>query len=330
MALLDVRNLSVDARRGQRDARIVDDVSFALGAGEMLGIVGESGSGKSVSVRAVLGLIPMPPLRIAGGTAEFEGRDLLRMSARERRGILGRRISIVFQDPLAALNPLMTVGDQIAEAIQAHARLPQAAVDGHVVELLNAVRIPNAAGRARSYPHELSGGMRQRVLIAIALANDPAVIIADEPTTALDVTIQAQIMRIFRDIRRTRGCAIVLISHDLGLIAENCDRVQVMYAGRVVETGTVSDVLREPLHPYTRGLMEARPDQDLQRAQLTPIRGRPPTAGQIPPGCAFHPRCDLYRGRERCERETPVLRGDAAAGRLAACHYFDEANRGSS
>jgi len=330
MALLDVRNLSVDARRGQRDARIVDDVSFSLGAGEMLGIVGESGSGKSVSVRAVLGLIPMPPLRIAGGTTEFEGHDLLRMSARERRGILGRRISIVFQDPLAALNPLMTVGDQIAEAIQAHGNPSGAEAARRVVELLNAVRIPNAAGRARSYPHELSGGMRQRVLIAIALANDPAVIIADEPTTALDVTIQAQIMRIFRDIRRTRGCAIVLISHDLGLIAENCDRVQVMYAGRVVETGTVSDVLREPRHPYTRGLMDARPDQDLQREQLTPIRGRPPTAGQISPGCAFHPRCDLYRGRERCERETPALRGDAAAGRLAACHYFDEAGRGAS
>jgi oligopeptide/dipeptide ABC transporter ATP-binding protein len=326
--LLDVRHLSVEARHGGRDVPVVDGVSFALGAGEMLGIVGESGSGKSVSVRSVLGLIPSPPLRVVGGTAEFEGRDLLRISDRERRAILGRRISIVFQDPLAALNPLMPVGEQIAEAIRAHSRLSSSSIDERVFELLSSVRIPNAAARARSYPHELSGGMRQRVLIAIALANDPTVLIADEPATALDVTIQAQIMRIFRDIRRTRGCAIILISHDLGLIAENCDRVQVMYAGRVVESGTIDEVLRDPHHPYTLGLMEARPDQGKARDRLTPIRGRPPIAGRIPTGCAFHPRCDLYRGRERCEREVPVLRGDEEAGRLAACHYFEEIARG--
>ena len=322
MALLDVRNLSVDARRGSRDIRILDDVSFALGEGEMLGIVGESGSGKSVSVRATLGLIPSPPLHVAAGTAMFEGQDLLRLTSRQRRAILGKRISIVFQDPLAALNPLMSVGDQIAEAIRAHTSPSKDAVEARVVELLAAVRIPDPAGRARRYPHELSGGMRQRVLIAIALANDPAVLIADEPATALDVTIQAQIMRIFRDIRRTRGCAIILISHDLGLIAENCDRVQVMYAGRVVESGTIDEVLRNPRHPYTSGLMKARPDQEVACVTLTPIRGRAPTLGEIPFGCAFHPRCDLYRGRERCEREKPALLGDG--NRLAACHYADE------
>jgi oligopeptide/dipeptide ABC transporter ATP-binding protein len=310
--VLDVTDLTVEVR-GRRRVPIVDNVSLTLGRGERLGIVGESGSGKSISMRALVRLIPSPPLHIAGGRALFRGRDLLRLSPAELAQVRGGGIAMIFQDPLAALNPLQTVAAQVAEAIRTHQSLSRAAVAERVIDLLTSVGLPDPERRSGQHPHEFSGGMRQRVMIAIALANDPAILIADEPTTALDVTIQAQVI------------ALVLISHDIGLVAENVDRVMVMYAGRIVETGRIGDVLNEPRHPYTRALLETMPSLAAKRRELRAIPGRPALPNDRPPGCAFHPRCAVSRGRARCATETPTLRPAAdVPGRLSACHFLEE------
>jgi oligopeptide/dipeptide ABC transporter ATP-binding protein len=322
---LEVEGLSVDlvGRRGA--TRIVDDVSFKVSPGETLGIVGESGSGKSITVRAMLGLVPSPPIKVSAGRALFGGRDLLTLGAQEMRHVRGAEIGVVFQDPLASLNPLQRCGDQIEESLRAHTRLNRIERHARVIELLRSVGIPDPASLARRYPHEFSGGMRQRVMIAIAMANDPVLLIADEPTTALDVTIQAQVMQLFRGIGRRSTVSIILISHDLGLIAENCDRILVLYSGRVMETGLSRDVLSAPSHPYTRALISARPKLGVGRGGLEAIPGRPPTVGNRPSGCPFHPRCTLSRGRDICAREVPALRAVAKSTSLAACHFAEEA-----
>jgi oligopeptide/dipeptide ABC transporter ATP-binding protein len=266
----------------------VDDVSFEVRAGETLGLVGESGSGKSVTAMSILRLV-QPPGRIATGSIRFRGRDLLTLSLAEMRAVRGAEIALIFQEPMTALNPVFTVGDQIIETLRAHRRLEQRAARARAIELLEAVRVPDAAARIRDYPHQLSGGMRQRVLIAMALACQPALIIADEPTTALDVTIQMQILDLLRDMKTAFNLALLLITHDLGVIAEIADRVAVMYAGRIIEQGPVRAVLRHPHHPYTRGLLASMPG--LTGGRLKAINGSVPELDALPSGCAFNPRC---------------------------------------
>lgn len=266
----------------------VDDVSFEVGSGETLGLVGESGSGKSVTAMSIMRLV-QPPGRIAGGHITFKGRDLLSLSESAMREVRGADIALIFQEPMTALNPVFTVGNQIAEALLVHGRVTRSGARARVIELLESVRMPQAAARADAYPHQLSGGQRQRVLIAMALACQPSLIIADEPTTALDVTIQAEILDLLRERQRALQLSLLLITHDLGVIAEIADRVAVMYAGRIVEHGPVRDVLRHPQHPYTRGLLASMPGRTSGRLQA--IDGSVPTLGALPSGCAFHPRC---------------------------------------
>jgi oligopeptide/dipeptide ABC transporter ATP-binding protein len=268
----------------------VDDVSLSVTAGETLGLVGESGSGKSVTALSILRLV-QPPGRIAGGSIRFKGRDLLALTEPEMRRVRGAEISLVFQEPMTALNPVFTVGDQIAETLVVHGRARGRDARDQTVALLEAVRIPEAAARARDYPHQLSGGQRQRVLIAMALACRPSLVIADEPTTALDVTIQAQILDLLREMKASLRLSLLLITHDLGVIAETADRVAVMYAGRIVEHGPVRAIFQRPQHPYTRGLLASMPAGAQRGARLRAIDGTVPRLGGLPPGCAFHPRC---------------------------------------
>ncbi|MBI3399938.1 MAG: ABC transporter ATP-binding protein [Acidobacteria bacterium] len=268
---------------------VVDDVSFEIRAGETLGLVGESGSGKSVTALSIMRLV-QPPGRVAGGRLLFKGRDLSALDERAMREVRGADIALIFQEPMTALNPVFTIGDQIAETLLVHGRATRAEAAATAVELLDAVRIPDAASRVRDYPHQLSGGMRQRVLIAMALACRPALVIADEPTTALDVTIQAEILDLLRDMKARFHVSLLLITHDLGVIAETVDRVAVMYAGRIVETGPVRPVLRNPNHPYTRGLLASIPG-GAPGQRLNAIEGSVPRLGALPSGCAFGPRC---------------------------------------
>ena len=267
----------------------VDAVSFEIRAGETLGLVGESGSGKSVTALSIMRLV-QPPGRIAGGRVAFKGRDLLTLPEAEMRAVRGAEIALIFQEPMTALNPVFTVGDQIAETLLVHQRATRRDARIRAVELLDAVRVPDPAARVRDYPHQLSGGMRQRVLIAMALACKPSLVIADEPTTALDVTIQAQILDLLREMKSAFNLSLLLITHDLGIIAETADRVAVMYAGRIVEEGSVRAILREPKHPYTQGLLASIPG-GAPGERLRAIEGTVPMLGSLPPGCAFNPRC---------------------------------------
>jgi peptide/nickel transport system ATP-binding protein len=267
----------------------VDDVTFEIRAGETLGLVGESGSGKSVTALSIMRLVERPG-RIAAGRLLFKGRDLMALGERDMQGIRGADIALVFQEPMTALNPVFTIGDQIGETLIVHGLATRREARRRAIELIEAVRIPDAAARVGDYPHQLSGGMRQRVMIAIALACRPSLVIADEPTTALDVTIQAQILDLLRDMRAAFGLSILLITHDLGIVAEMADRVAVMYAGRIVETGPVRAILRSPQHPYTRGLLASIPG-GARGQRLKAIEGTVPLLGHLPPGCAFHPRC---------------------------------------
>jgi oligopeptide/dipeptide ABC transporter ATP-binding protein len=288
-ALLVVERLTTvfDLPRGP--APVVNDVSFEVRTGETLGLVGESGSGKSVTALSILRLV-QPPGRIASGHIRFKGRDLLALSERDMREVRGADIALIFQEPMTALNPVFTVGDQIAETLVVHGRATKREAMERAVELMTAVRIPDAAGRVRDYPHQLSGGMRQRVLIAIALACNPSLVIADEPTTALDVTIQAEILDLLREMKTALNLSLLLITHDLGIIAETADRVAVMYAGRIVEHGPVHAIFREPKHPYTRGLLASMPGASPGQ-RLRAIEGSVPALDAPPTGCAFHPRC---------------------------------------
>jgi oligopeptide/dipeptide ABC transporter ATP-binding protein len=321
--ILSIKDLVVEFKTEDGVVHAVDGVSYELFPGEILGIVGESGSGKSVSTLALLGLIPMPPGRIAGGTAMFKGRDLLRLKKRELRKIRGNEVAMVFQDPMTSLNPVLTVGRQLGEAIKTHyPDKKEAEVKQRVVELLELVGVPNPETRYRQFPHEFSGGMRQRAMIAMGIANSPSLLIADEPTTALDVTIQAQVLEVLKRVQHETDAATILITHDLGIVAEMCDRVLVMYAGHIVESGTVEAIFRSPRHPYTIGLMNSLPKLTEDEEWLEPITGAPPSLINLPPGCPFHPRCFL--ARERCRQENPPLAPVEGSAHQSACHFSEE------
>ena len=325
-AALSVSNLRVAFESPHGLVRAVNGVSFSVRRGETVGILGESGSGKSVSVGAVMGLLDSPPARVAG-EIRFQGADLLRAPARETRRIRGNRISMVFQDAVTALNPGLTVGYQLGEMFRIH-RPGTSRRDAirAAVELMDRVGIPSARQRVHGYPHELSGGMSQRIMIAMAIALEPDVLIADEPTTALDVTIQAQIMELLAELRRETGMALILITHDVGVIAESTERVMVMYAGRIVESGPTGAVVARPAHPYTEGLMSSMPRAEMKDRRLVTIEGAPPVMAAIPPGCAFHPRCG--RREPVCASgDHPVLR-EVAKERMSACRFAAEWNDG--
>ncbi len=322
--VLRIRDLVVEFDTPDGVVRAVDGVSYDVAAGETLGVVGESGCGKTVTVLAVLGLLPRRSARVVRGEALLGGMDLLRLPPRRLRAVRGKRVAMVFQNPMTSLHPALTVRHQIAEALRAHDRgLPRHAARRRAVELLDAVGVADAARRARGYPHQWSGGMRQRAMIAMAIANEPDLLIADEPTTALDVTIQAQVLDLLREVRGRTGAATILITHDLGVIAEMADRVVVVYAGRVVETGDVHTIFHAPRHPYTLGLLAALPRLDTDRQSLAAIPGQPPDLVRRRSGCAFHPRCGLHRGRNRCVAQSPDL-ATVGPGHRAACHYADE------
>jgi peptide/nickel transport system ATP-binding protein len=313
--LLSVRDLRVvfDGRRGALTA--LDGVSFDMLPGEILGVVGESGAGKSLTGTAITGLLD-PPGRIAGGTIVFDGKRIDGLSEDRMRSLRGRHIGAIFQDPLTSLHPLLTVGDQIMETIQAHLPVSRAEARSRALQLLSEVGIPSPDVRIDQFPHQFSGGMRQRVVIALALCAGPRLVIADEPTTALDVSIQAQITTLLKRLCREQGTAVMLVTHDMGVIAETADRVAVMYAGRIVEVGPVQDVIGRPRHPYTAGLMASIPSVHARREALRQIDGTMPRLNAIPPGCAFNPRCS--HATERCRDEVPRLAHDQA--HAAACH----------
>jgi oligopeptide/dipeptide ABC transporter ATP-binding protein len=323
--LLSIRDLTVEFGTEDGVVKAVSGVSYDVFPGETVGVVGESGSGKSVSVMSLLGLIPQPPGRIAGGQATFAGRDLLKMGKKDLRELRGGDVAMIFQDPMTSLNPVLTIGDQIGEAIQVHnPGVKDDEAVQRVVDLLALVGVPNPDQRVKQYPHEFSGGMRQRAMIAMAIANQPKLLIADEPTTALDVTIQAQIIEVLKAAQHETHAATILITHDLGLVAELCDRVVVMYGGRVVETGDVYTIFANPRHPYTVGLMDSLPKLVGDEEMLRPITGQPPSLINLPPGCAFHPRCFLSGGRMRCRTEVPPLRPFGDSQHLTACHFAEE------
>jgi peptide/nickel transport system permease protein len=307
--LLRIDALETQFRVGPRIYRAVNDVSLRLDSSECLGLIGESGSGKSVTALSVMGLVASPPGVITGGAVRLQGQDLIGAPYEVLRSIRGRRVAYIFQDPLSTLHPLYRIGDQLIEAIRVHEPVSRAEAHRRTIKLLEDVRIPNPVERARAFPHELSGGMRQRVGIAMALANDPDIIIADEPTTALDVTVQAQILALLDDLRRTRGLGILFITHDFGVVAQLCDRVAVMYGGRIVETGPTASVLAAPAHPYTRRLIACVPELGAGRRALAAIPGLPPAVDDLPPGCAFAPRCD--KARDACRRDEIALTGGA-------------------
>jgi len=320
--LLDVRDLATHFFTRQGRLPAVDGVSFAIEAGETVALVGESGCGKSVTAASILRLVPDPPGRFVGGEIRFEGRDLLKLPADEMRALRGNRIGMVFQEPMTSLNPVFTIGDQIAEVIREHQKLSRAAAYARVAELLNLVRIPDPHRLIRDYPHRLSGGMRQRAMIAMAIACEPALLIADEPTTALDVTTQAQILELLDDLKQRLGMAMLLITHDLGVVAQTAQRVLIMYAGRVVEEASVNDLFDEPLHPYTRGLLQSlpRPNAEVDAAgrprPLLEIPGTVPSLAALPAGCRFAPRCPY--ALDACRHGDLPLRL-FSGGRAAAC-----------
>ena len=323
--LLSVKGLCVEFRHKGTAVRAVNGVDFELFAGETLGIVGESGSGKSVTVLSLIGLIPQPPGHIVSGEIRYKGVDIRALSPSELRAVRGREIGVIFQDPMTSLNPVQKIGWQIAESIklQSERDLSRAEVAARVVELLDSVGVPNPLERSRQYPHEFSGGMRQRAMIAIANASEPTILIADEPTTALDVTVQAQILDVLRTERKV-DAATILITHDLGVIAEMADRVLVMYAGRVVETGDVETIFHRPRHPYTVGLLNSLPDRSTLSTPLIPIPGQPPNLNQVISGCAFYPRCSLSQGRSICKSVRPPMVETTSSDHRAACHFAHE------
>jgi peptide/nickel transport system ATP-binding protein len=322
--IISVRDLVVEFETREGTVHAVDGVSFDVYPGEALGIVGESGSGKSVSAMSILGLVAKPAGRVIGGQVLYRGRDTRTMSPRELRQLRGKDIAMVFQDPMSSLNPVVKVGDQIEEALRIKApAMTAAAARRRAIELLELVGVPDPARRADQYPHQFSGGMRQRAMIAMAISNEPSVLIADEPTTALDVTIQAQVLEVLGIAQRETNSATMLITHDLGVVAEFAERVVVMYGGRVIEQGTAAEMFASPRHPYTVGLLSSLPRLDSQTDKLATIPGLPPSAIDRPSGCAFHPRCRMSNGRAQCITERPELEG-AADGQRAACHFSGE------
>jgi peptide/nickel transport system ATP-binding protein len=319
--LLEVENLRTYFDTLTGTVRSVDGLSYTVQAGQTLGVVGESGCGKSVTALSIMRLVPTPPGRFAGGAVCYRGTDLLKLSEREMRQIRGNRISMIFQEPMTSLNPVLTVGRQIAETVQVHRQVGRAEAMARAVDMLRLVQIPEPERRAGEYPHQLSGGMRQRVMIALALACDPELLIADEPTTALDVTIQAQILDLLKHLQHELGMGVILITHDLGVVAESCDSVVVMYAGRKVEEAPVQVLFDRPLHPYTRALMLSMPSMNTHSARLAEIPGMVPAPHELGRGCAFAARCP--HAQARCRSETPALTRQAD-GHVVACFAVEE------
>jgi len=316
--LLEVKNLQTQFATRSGVVRAVDDVSWDVGEGETVALVGESGCGKSVSALSIMRLVAGPAGRIAGGQILFKGRDLLPLSEEEMRHVRGREIAMVFQEPMTSLNPVLTIARQLTEGLEIHLKMSPAEARRRSIELLGMVGIPDPERRLGQYPHQFSGGMRQRMMIAMALACNPSLILADEPTTALDVTIQAQILELMKDLSRRFGVAMLIITHNLGVVARYADRVNVMYAGRIIERGTAREIYADPRHPYTLGLLRSVPRLDEpRRARLDPIEGQPPDLTRLAPGCAFAPRCTFRV--ERCVTEAPPLRPLGAGGHVSAC-----------
>lgn len=319
--LLEVRSLTTHFFTEEGIVRAVENVSFEIYPGEILCLVGESGCGKSVTGLSILKLIPIPPGQIVRGEILFNGRDLLKLSEKEMEGVRGNEISMIFQEPMTSLNPVFTIGDQIMEAIQLHQKLNKREARKKAIEMLDRVKIPWPEKRIDSYPHQLSGGMRQRAMIAMALSCKPKLLIADEPTTALDVTIQAEVLRLLREIQREMRMSIMLITHDLGVVSEVGDRVAVMYAGRIVEYGPIEAIFHEMRHPYTKGLLESIPQLEEKRNRLNAIPGQVPDPLRLPEGCKFHPRCDLRI--EECRKEEPPL-FEVKEGHYSRCLRWKE------
>lgn len=319
--LLDVRDLRVEFRTRDGVAKAVDGVSYQVARGQTLAVLGESGSGKSVTAQAVMGILDSPPGFVTGGEIVFQGRDLLTLRREERRRIRGAKMAMIFQDALSSLNPVLSVGAQLGEMFQVHEGMSRKEARARAVELMERVKIPAARERVGDYPHQFSGGMRQRIMIAMALALGPDLIIADEPTTALDVTVQAQVMDLLAELQRELTMGLILITHDLGVVADVADTIAVMYAGRIVETAPVHQLYKAPAHPYTRGLLDSIPRLDQKGRQLYAIKGMPPNLTAVPPGCAFHPRCPL--ARDVCRTDPPPLY-EAGPGRASACHFWKE------
>jgi oligopeptide/dipeptide ABC transporter ATP-binding protein len=318
--LLDVQDLRTQFDTSTGTVLAVDGISYAVSEGEIAGIVGESGCGKSVSALSILRLIPNPPGRIVSGRILFAGKDLLVLRDPEIRKVRGRQIGMVFQEPMTSLNPVLTIGLQLCETMELHLGLTRAQAERRAADLLGMVGISEPARRLRQYPHQLSGGMRQRIMIALALSCEPKLIIADEPTTALDVTIQAQILELMKDLTRRLGVALVIITHNLGIVARYADRVHVMYAGKIVESGTAAEIYHKPAHPYTLGLLRSVPRMDRPRGErLIPINGQPPDLTRRIPGCAYQPRCSYAVGR--CERQAPQLE-ERGGTQTSACFEY--------
>jgi oligopeptide/dipeptide ABC transporter ATP-binding protein len=319
--LLEVDDLRVEFRTRDGVAKVINGVTYHVDAGETLAVLGESGSGKSVTAQTIMGILDTPPGFVTGGQVRFHGKDMLAMPGEQRRRIRGEGIAMVFQDALSALNPVFTIGFQIGEQFRIRRGMSRADARKRTIEMLDLVQIPNAKGRVNNYPHQFSGGMRQRVMIAMSLALDPEVLIADEPTTALDVTVQAQIMDLLGELQRERRMGMILITHDLGVVADVADRIAVMYAGRIVEEANVHELYAKPAHPYTLGLLESIPRIDEKGQQLRTIKGLPPSLLKIPSGCPFHPRCAM--AQPVCQEKVPPLL-QLGPSRASACHFAEE------
>ncbi|WP_406454416.1 ABC transporter ATP-binding protein [Streptomyces sp. NBC_00876] len=319
--LLEVRDLHVEFHTRDGVAKAVNGVNYSVAEGETLAVLGESGSGKSVTAQAIMGILDMPPGKISGGEILFKDRDLLKLKKEERRKIRGQEMAMIFQDALSSLNPVLTVGEQLGEMFVVHRGLSRKDAKAKAVELMDRVRIPAAKERVGNYPHQFSGGMRQRIMIAMALALEPSLIIADEPTTALDVTVQAQVMDLLAELQRELNMGLILITHDLGVVADVADKIAVMYAGRIVETSPVHEIYRAPAHPYTKGLLRSIPRLDQKGQELYAIKGLPPNLLHIPPGCAFNPRCPM--AQDICRTDVPPL-FDVAEHRQSACYFWKE------
>ncbi|MFH9136550.1 ABC transporter ATP-binding protein [Streptomyces sp. NPDC017524] len=319
--LLEVRDLHVEFHTREGIAKAVNGVDYSVAEGETLAVLGESGSGKSVTAQAIMGILDMPPGKIAGGEILFKDRDLLKLKPEERRKIRGQEMAMIFQDALSSLNPVLTVGEQLGEMFVVHRGMSRKDAKARSVELMDRVRIPAAKDRVGNYPHQFSGGMRQRIMIAMAMALEPSLIIADEPTTALDVTVQAQVMELLAELQRELNMGLILITHDLGVVADVADKIAVMYAGRIVETAPVHDIYKAPAHPYTKGLLRSIPRLDQKGRELYAIKGLPPNLTRIPPGCAFNPRCP--QARDVCRSDVPPLY-EVDERRRSACHFWKE------
>ncbi|WP_055590878.1 ABC transporter ATP-binding protein [Peterkaempfera griseoplana] len=319
--LLEVRDLHVEFRTRDGVAKAVNGVNYSVSAGETLAVLGESGSGKSVTAQAIMGILDSPPGFVTQGQINFQGRDLLKLSEKERRRIRGAKMAMIFQDALSSLNPVLTVGYQLGEMFRVHQGMSRKDAKAKAIELMDRVRIPAARERVNDYPHQFSGGMRQRIMIAMALALEPDLIIADEPTTALDVTVQAQVMDLLAELQREYHMGLILITHDLGVVADVADKIAVMYAGRIVETAPVHELYKQPAHPYTRGLLDSIPRLDQKGQELYAIKGLPPNLLRIPSGCAFNPRCPM--AQDVCRTDIPVLH-PVTDSRGSACHFWKE------